>query len=61
VGGADYPAATGNMTKSPTQVSIASWSNSGNKTGTVAYSLANSYAYNAGTYTTQFRYTLIAQ
>jgi hypothetical protein len=51
--------AAGTMSKTAAQ-SLGSWANSGNRTGTQTYSLANSWSYATGAYTTSVLYTLTA-
>ena len=45
---------------STTAQSLGSWSNSGERSGTQTYSLANSWAYHTGSYTATLTYTLTA-
>jgi hypothetical protein len=42
------------------QVNVASWTGSGNRTGTQTFALANSWAYAAGSYSATATYTLTA-
>jgi hypothetical protein len=49
----------GTMSKTVAQ-SLASWLNSGDRSGTQTYSLANSWSYATGAYTTSVLYTLTA-
>ena len=49
----------GTMNKT-TAKSVGSWTGSGSFSGTQGYKLANSWAYNTGTYTTTLTYTLTA-
>jgi hypothetical protein len=49
----------GTMNKSTAQ-SVASWTNSGSRTGTQTYALANSWSYPTGSYTATATYTLTA-
>jgi hypothetical protein len=51
--------AAGTLSKAAAQT-VASWTNSGNRTGTQSFALANSWNYAAGTYTTTAQYTLTA-
>ena len=51
--------AAGTLSKSAAQT-VASWTSSGNRTGTQSFALANSWNYAAGTYTTTAAYTLAA-
>jgi hypothetical protein len=57
VTGAGYAAGT---MASASAVSLGSWLNSGSYVGTQTYSLANSWAYATGAYTTAVTYTLTA-
>jgi hypothetical protein len=43
-----------------TAVSVASWTGSGNRTGTITPVLANSWTYPTGTYTAASTFTLTA-
>ena len=45
---------------SASAVSVGSWTNSGNQTGTQTYRLANSWAYATGSYSVVLTYTLTA-
>lgn len=49
----------GTMSKSAAQ-SVASWTNSGNRSGTVTFALANSWDYETGSYSASATYTLTA-
>lgn len=49
----------GTMNKTTAQ-SVASWTNSGNRSGTVSFALANSWDYQTGSYTASATYTLTA-
>ncbi len=49
----------GTMSRAAAQT-VASWTNSGNRTGTQSFALANSWDYAAGSYTTTAQYTLTA-
>jgi hypothetical protein len=55
--GAGFVAGTMNSTTAQT---VASWTNSGNRTGTQNYFLANSWNYATGNYSTSATYTLTA-
>ena len=57
VSGAGFVAGT--MSKTVAQ-SLGSWANSGNRSGTQTYSLANSWNYATGAYSTSVLYTLTA-
>ena len=57
VSGAGFVAGTMNKT---TAQSVASWTNSGNRTGTQTYALANSWTYPTGGYSASATYTLTA-
>jgi hypothetical protein len=57
VTGAGFAAGTMNRTTAQT---VASWLNSGSRTGTQSYALANSWNYATGNYTTSATYTLTA-
>lgn len=48
-------------TMSTTAQSVAAWSNSGNRNGTLAFTLDNSWNYAVGSYTTGATFTLSAQ
>jgi hypothetical protein len=50
----------GTMNKTTAQ-SVGSWTNSGSRTGTQTYALANSWSYPTGSYTATAAYTLTAQ
>jgi hypothetical protein len=56
--GAGY-AASGTMNKTAAQ-SVGSWTGSGNYSGTLTYSILNSWAYATGNYTVTTTYTLTA-
>jgi hypothetical protein len=60
LGGANFSGAA-TMVNSPSQRTLGSFTGPGVRTGTISYALANSYAYQPGTYTTTFRYTLTTQ
>jgi len=51
--------AAGTMSKS-SAVSVGSWANSGNRTGSVTFALANSWSYATGNYSVSATYTLTA-
>lgn len=53
--GAGFQAGT---TDSAAPVTLGSWTNSGNRSGTHTYSLPNSWSYATGTYQVQLNYTL---
>ena len=56
-GDAGFVAGTMNKTSAQT---VASWTNSGNRTGTQTYALANSWSYTTGAYSATATYTLTA-
>ena len=56
VTGAGFSA--GAMSKAPGSTSAASWTGSGNRSGTFSYALANSWSYATGNYTATATYTL---
>jgi hypothetical protein len=51
--------AAGTMSKS-SAITVGSWANSGNRTGSVSFALANSWAYATGNYSVTATYTLTA-
>jgi hypothetical protein len=57
VSGAGF--AAGTMNKDTAQ-SVASWTNSGNRTGTQSFALANSWSYPTGSFSATATYTLVA-
>jgi hypothetical protein len=57
VAGAGFAAGTMNKTTAQT---VASWTNSGNRTGTQNYALANQWSYATGSYSASATYTLTA-
>ena len=57
VSGAGFVAGTMNKT---TAQSVASWTNSGSRSGTQTFALANSWSYPTGSYTATATYTLTA-
>jgi hypothetical protein len=57
VGGAGFVAGTMSMI---TAQPVASWTNSGNRTGTQTFALANSWSYPTGTFSATATYTLTA-
>jgi hypothetical protein len=57
VSGAGFVAGTMNKT---TAQPVASWTNSGNRTGTQSFALANSWAYPTGSFSATATYTLTA-
>ena len=57
VSGAGFVAGTMNKT---TAQSVGSWANSGSRTGTQTYALANSWSYPTGSYSATATYTLTA-